>query len=43
LDERLAALEAIARLQRKQYCIEALKRGKNLDKPADSERRSISL
>ncbi len=42
LDERLAALEATARLQRKRRRIEALERGEDPDEPADSERRSAS-
>ncbi len=43
LDERLTTLETMARLQQKQRYIEALKKGENLDKPTDFERRSISL
>ena len=43
LDERLTTFEVIARLQRKRYRIEVLKRDEDLDKPTDSERRSISF
>jgi len=39
LDERLTAFEVMARFQQKRYCIEALKRGEDLDEPTDSERR----
>ncbi len=43
LDERLATLEAMARLQRKRRRIEVLEKDEDLDKPADSERRSTSF
>ncbi len=41
MDERLAAFEVTARLQRKRRRIEALERGEDPDEPTDSERRSI--
>ncbi len=42
LDEQLATFKTTVRFQWKRRCIEALKKGKDLDELVDSKRRSAS-